>query len=225
MIRRISYILVLFFILPILLLAQPQPCDDPPVMTPARFAGECTNTAHNMQWIAFIAGSENLKVNMAVSNCQDNLGLEFGLYKGINCENYVRISNCFGGFNLIRPGENGTIENIEPLVIGQYYYLVMDGGLGDNCDWTFTVLEGTTKVDSLVSSGIIEGIFNSCPDVERIYTLDAPSGATEFKWELDGVDLRNNAPEVPITFDRVGLHTLCVTSFKLKKYAKEITLQ
>ncbi len=237
---RTASILIPLLLLPHFLSAQPLPCEDPPVMTsfcadaciicdidgftgrheanivgesPAQFAGECTLTAHNMQWIAFIAGSENLKVNMAVSNCQSNLGLEFGLYKGNNCENYVRISNCFGGFSSIGPGESGTIENIEPLVIGQYYYLVMDGGLGDNCDWTFTVLEGTTQVSPLPSSGSIEGAFNSCPDMERIYTLDAPIGATEFKWELDGLDLRTNAAEVPITFDRAGLYTLCVTAF------------
>ena len=238
--RKISVILLPLLLLPFLLVAQPLPCEDPPMMTsycadaciicdingftgrheatvvgesPANFAGECTFVAHNMQWIGFIAGSENLRVNMAVSNCEQNIGLEFGLYRGIDCDNYLRISNCFGGMNSIGPGESGTIENIEPLVIGQYYYLVMDGGLGDNCDWTFTVLEGNTQVEPLPSSGSIRGLFNSCPDVERIYTVDAPPTATEFIWELDGVDLRNNAPEVPITFDRVGLHTLCVTAF------------
>ena len=150
---------------------------------------------------------------MAVSNCELNTGLEFGLYRGIDCDNYVRISNCFGGRSSIGPGESGTIENIEPLVIGQYYYLVMDGGRGDNSDWTFTVLDGITQVAPLPSSGNISGTFNSCPDVERIYVVDPPPTATEFKWELDGVDLRNNAPEVPITIETIGLHTLCVTSF------------
>ncbi len=237
---RNTLLLISLFLLPHLAAAQPLPCEEPPRMTsfcadaciicdidgftgrheadevgeaPPGFAGECTFVAHNMQWIAFIAGSENLKVNMAVSNCEMNLGLEFGLYKGNDCDNYARISNCFGGMSSIGPGESGTIENTEPLIIGQYYYIVMDGGLGDNCDWTFTVVEGDTKVDPLPSSGSISGDFDSCPDVERIYTVEAPSGATEFKWELDGRNLRYNAPEVPIIFENSGIYTLCVTAF------------
>ena len=213
-------LLIIVLSLPIFLFSQPQPCDDPPVMTsvcadaciicdidgfkgrheativgeaPPGFAGECTMVAHNMQWIAFIAGSENLKVTMAVSNCELALGLEFGLYKGINCENYERISNCFGGFNSIGPGESGTIENTEPLIIGQYYYIVMDGGLGDNCDWTFTVEEGSTKSSPLETSGIIEGNLASCPDVEQMYTITPPTGATEFDWTLNGRNLGINA--------------------------------
>ena len=227
-------------LLPIILLAQPQPCDDPPVMTsvcadaciicdidgfkgrheativgeaPPGFAGECTQVAHNMQWIAFIAGSENLKVSMFVSECDLGIGLEFGLYRGIGCTGYQRISNCFGGFTAIGPGQTGTIENNEPLVIGQYYYIVMDGGLGDNCNWTFTVVEGSTKSNPLETSGEIAGNLESCPYVEQLYSVDAPIGATEFRWRLNGRTVGTNTETIPITFEEPGTYTLCFTSF------------
>lgn len=220
------------------LAAQPTPCIDPPAMTsfcadaciicdidgftgrhestiqgevPPKFAGECTIIAHNMQWIAFIAGSIDLKVALSVSNCDMGQGLEFGLYKGIDCDNFERISNCFGGMNTISPGESGTIINSEPLAIGQFYYIVMDGGFGDNCDWTFNVVEGSTRVSPLETSGPIEGVFESCPNVENIYTANIPVGATEIKWELDGVDLQTTATEIPLSFDFSGSYTLCVT--------------
>lgn len=231
---------ILLMLLPILLLAQPQPCDDPPVMTsicadaciicdidgfegrheativgeaPPRFAGECTNVAHNMQWIAFIAGSENLKVSLTVAECDIGRGLEFGLYRGINCGSYQRISNCFGGDTAIKPGQNGTIENNQPLVIGQYYYIVMDGALGDNCNWFFSVEEGSTKSIPLETSGEIEGNFVSCPNVEQLYSVDAPIGATEFRWRLNGRTIGANTETVPIIFDEPGDYTLCFTSF------------
>ncbi len=236
------FLFCFLFFLPVLLLAQPEPCTDPPTMTsfckeaciicdidgftgrhesdivgeaPPGFAGECTISAHNMQWIAFIAGSENLEVRMSVSNCVSNLGLEFGLYKGTNCEDLQRISNCFGGAsrNTISGGESGIIRNTEPLVIGQYYYIVMDGGLGDNCDWTFDVLEGDTRVTPLNTSGTIMGNPNTCPNIEEIYEVIPPVGATEFKWELDGQDLNNNNALLPLSFDRTGIATLCVISF------------
>lgn len=234
---RFTFLLMLF---PILLMAQPQPCDDPPVMTsicsdaciicdidgfegrheativgeaPPGFAGECTQVAHNMQWIAFIAGSENLKVSMTVAECDLGIGLEFGLYRGINCGGYQRISNCFGGFTAIGPGQNGTIENTEPLVIGQYYYIVMDGGLGDNCNWSFRVLEGSTKSNPLETSGEIEGSLVSCPNVEQLYNVNTPIGATEFQWRLNGRNIGGNLSTIPITFDEPGTYTLCFTSF------------
>lgn len=180
---------------------------------PPGFAGECTITAHNMQWIAFIAGSVNLKVRMDVSNCENNLGLEFGLYKGINCTDFVRISNCFGGFSAIGPGEHGVIENTEPLEIGQYYFIVMDGGLGDNCDWTFTVEEGSTTAAPLSFTREIEGPKRVCPDLETIFTTEAEIGATLFFWTLDGVEIGNpNSDSLALQLQDIGTYTLCVTA-------------
>ena len=234
------YCLFLFLFTTTMLSAQPQPCEEPAEMTsfcadacvicdidgfqgrheadivgesPAQFAGECTMVAHNMQWIAFIAGSVDLRVSLAVSNCEQGIGLEFGLYRGIDCDNYQRISNCFGGMSSIRPGSSGIIENTEPLVIGQYYYIVMDGGFGDNCDWTFNVIEGDTRLAPLETSGIVNGDFNPCINREQIYSVNAPTGVTEYNWELDGRSLGRNADNIPITFDEVGSYTLCVTSF------------
>ncbi len=221
-------------------ISQPLPCTDPPTMTstcaeaciicdidgfkgrhqativgeaPPGFAGECTFTAHNMQWIAFIAGSVDLEVKLSVSNCSDGRGLEFGLYRGIDCQNYKRISNCFGGAaGIIRPGASGTIKNTEPLVIGQYYYIVMDGGLGDNCDWTFDVVAGDTRVAPLETSGPIDGYFSTCPDVENTYTVSPPIGATAFEWTLNNTVLDTDNDTIQITFEADAAYQLCVTA-------------
>ena len=222
------------------LAGQPEPCTDPPTMTsfcdqaciicdidgftgrhnanivgqaPPGFAGECTFVAHNMQWIAFIAGSTNLSVNLAVSNCQQGFGLEFGLYEGIDCQNFRRISNCFGGAaGIIGDGQSGTIFNNEPLVIGQYYYIVMDGGFGDNCDWTFTVLSGSTSVLPIEESGEITGPEIACPDFPLTYSVEAPVGATEFSWTLNGTALADSSQTTEVIFPEPGSYNLCVTS-------------
>lgn len=180
---------------------------------PPGFAGECTFTAHNMQWIAFIAGSVDLEVRLSVSNCSDGRGLEFGLYRGIGCMDYKRISNCFGGAaGIIRPGASGTIKNTEPLVIGQYYYIVMDGGLGDNCDWTFDVIAGDTKVAPLETSGPIDGNFSTCPNIENTYTVASPIGATAFEWTLNSAILNTDNDTIQITFEADAAYQLCVTA-------------
>lgn len=239
--KTIQTFLILAF--PITLFAQPQRCSDPPEMTsfcedaciicdidgftgrhnsdivgesPAQFAGECTDIAHNIQWIAFIAGSRDLKIALSVFNCELGRGLEFGLYKGKNCGNYVRISNCFGGgFNSIKPGGIGVIENSEPLIIGEYYYIVMDGALGDNCNWQFMVLEGETRLDPLETSGEILGDSIACLYSQNMYEVEPPIGATEFKWTLNGklISRTERFPFTEVDLDKTGENTICVTAY------------
>jgi len=101
--------------------AQPLPCMDPPRMTSFcvdaciicdidGFTGRndntdpgeapptfCTTTVHNGQWIAFIAGSERLRIRLDVSNCENARsfsGLEVGIYEGNDCENFKLVSEC-----------------------------------------------------------------------------------------------------------------------------------
>ncbi len=216
--------------------AQPEPCIDPPTMTsfcedaciicdidgftgrhestvqgsaPADF---CTIVQHNVQWIAFIAGSVNLEIQLAVSNCDLGTGLEIAIYEGNDCSNFELVSNCFGAQTSISDGSSGIFMNTQPLVIGQYYYLVMDGGFGDNCDWTFTVLNGTTQVAPLTTSGNIDGDDSTCPNLPITYTLDFPTGATEFDWTVNGDPININSDTLEYTFPNDGTYTICVTA-------------
>ena len=215
------------------LYAQPMPCLDPPMMTSTcveaciicdinGFTGRnnnmgsgeappdfCTTRVHNGQWIAFIAGSTELRIRLDVSNCRIGWGLEVAIYEGIDCDNFRLVSNCDGDV-----GVNTSQEFLATdLTIGQYYYLVMDGNGGDNCDWTFTVLEGDTRVNPLEESGLIVGNETSCPGVEQEYSLEHPIGATEFLWELDNQALPLNAPTIPHTFANPGFYLLCATAY------------
>ena len=173
----------------------------------------CTFTVHNAQWIAFIAGSEDLAVELSVSNCEGGLGLEFALYQSLDCNTFQMISNCFGGVTgTVGPGQSKVIENNEPLVIGQYYYIAMDGAIGDNCDWTFSVLEGSTAVSPLTETAPIEGPRSTCPEVATTYRLPPRAGATQFAWTLDGTPLGSTADSVLIDWPGPGQYTLCATA-------------
>jgi len=70
-------------------------------------------------------------------------------------------------------------------------------------------------MEPLDTSGDLLGDFETCPNVEQLYTLDFPVGATEFTWELNGIIQDVNAPEIPLTFDQSGLFNLCVTAFNV----------
>lgn len=193
---------------------------------PPGFAGECTMVAHNMRWIAFIAGSTNLRVELSVSNCNLGFGLEFGLYRSLDCNTFERISNCFGAQSSIGPGESGIIENTEPLVIGQFYYIVMDGGFGDNCDWTFNVIEGTTEIAPLEPTLPIEGEDVFCPFVLSEYTVPASLGATLFFWSLNGQPIGSpNSNEVEVVVQNPGFYNLCVIAANACDSAEPICKQ
>jgi gliding motility-associated-like protein len=173
----------------------------------------CTFTVHNAQWIAFQAASTDIKIKLSVSNCNLGNGLEMAIYKGTDCNGFIMISKCRGGTNAISEGASDVFENTEPLVIGQYYYLAMDGNFGDNCDWQFEVVEGSTQVSPLTLTAPIEGPKRICSNVMTSYNTPPEEGAVLFEWTLNGETIGDDTkPFVDLVFDDIGFYTLCVTA-------------
>ena len=221
------------------LLGQPQPCvEENPEMTstceeaciicdidgftgrhessvagalPADF---CTFVVHNAQWISFQAGSTDISIRLSVSNCQLGSGLEMTIYKSDDCTSFEQISQCRGGMNgPVVEGTPAEFTNTEPLTIGQFYYLGMDGAFGDNCDWTFEVLEGSTELNPLTVTAPILGQGEVCPEVVHTYTTEPESGAVLFDWTVDGQTVGDNTQStLEHAFEEAGIHTLCVTA-------------
>ena len=215
--------------------AQPEPCDiKNPQMTPTcmeaciicnidGFTGRhessvpgtlpadfCTHIVHNAQWIAFQAASTSLKIKLTVGNCVTGDGLEMGIYKSLDCQSFKLISNCEGE---VRGGQSAIFTMTEPLVIGQYYYLAMDGNNGDNCNWTFEVLQGSTAVDPLSVTAPIQGVDRTCPDIDQVFTTEPETGAVLFDWTLNGQPVGDpTLPSITLNFPQEGLYTLCVTA-------------
>ena len=183
---------------------------------PPGFEGDCTIRQHKAAWIAFIAGSTNLKISMSVTTCTTGSGLELGIYAGTECGDFRRISNCHGGATgtPIREGQPRELEVFEPMEIGQYYYIIMDatpgGGAFETCDWTLTVLEGSTEIFPLNTSGTIIGNERTCPNIETTYYTQIDTGATNFIWTVNGVNQDVNNDSINITFPSIGTYNLCV---------------
>lgn len=217
--------------------AQPMPCEEPVEMVPlcadaciicdidgfqgrheSGVVGEapedfCTFFVHNAQWIAFLAGSQDLTVEISVSNCEIGNGLEIAIYESLDCENFTLISNCFGGMTgTVGPGESAQVTVNQPLMIGQYYYIVMDGAFGDNCDWTLSVVNGNTEVAPLTTSGVISGDINVCPNITTDYFTSAEAGATIFEWTLNGQPIPSEGDSTSINWTADGIYELCVTA-------------
>lgn len=173
------------------------------------FPGFCTTIFHNMSYIAFIAGTENLTINVTVTNCTINEGVEIGIFESLGCETFTAVTDCNTD---VAPNATATFSNLTPLVIGQYYYLILDGSKGDICDWTFNVVEGSTLVGDLTTSGVIAGETELCPELTTTYSTTAEVGATLFYWTVDGVAQAGTAPAIDIDFPADGTYQLCVTA-------------
>lgn len=176
--------------------------------------GFCTNTVHNARWIAFQAGSENLRIEVTALDCRLNndSGLEMGIYKEDNCSNFQLVSECFGAGDAIRPDETKIFTTTEPLVIGQHYYIAMDGARGDNCDWLFSVLEGSTAIPEITNTPEISGpsVFG-CNSPEQRFSIPSLRGAVFYDWILDGIPQSSQSSFIDLTDFVVGEHEICVT--------------
>lgn len=231
--KSTQFIFALFLLLPLWMHAQPMPCGNPAAMTstcaPAcvvcdinGFTGRnnsniqgqappgfCTTVVHHMQWIAFIAGSTNLTLRVDVFGCQQGQGLEIGIYQTSNCQTFTLVSNC----NTNVPNNTfATFTNTVPLVIGQHYYFVMDGSANDICNYTITVVTGSTQAPPLTTSGSIEGPATVCPGASASFSSAGVAGATLYNWTLNGAPagtgtaLNANFPTAP------GAYQLCLTA-------------
>jgi gliding motility-associated-like protein len=175
--------------------------------------GFCTTQAHNITWIAFVAGSVNLTLQVAVSNCQTGLGLEIGIYETLDCVNMQQVSNC----NTDIPNNtSATFSNTVPLVIGQYYYFVMDGSDGDICNYQVTVTEGTTEIGALTPVNEILGPDTACPGVTQTFEVEEVIGANFTDWYLNGLLIDSQNEILEHTWgEEEGTFQLCYNAYNV----------
>lgn len=173
----------------------------------------CTTTVHNAQWIAFRAASTDLTLSVDVYNCQNgggggnqNNGLEVAIYESSDCQNFTMVSNCDGS---IGPNTSQNFTNTVPLVIGQYYFFAMDGNGGDVCQYTINVVEGSTEVPPLSTTGAISGITHACPGSTLTYTTPYIPAATIYEWTVNGAIVETDT-SLTYTWPAEGTYQLCV---------------
>ena len=228
-------ILFLYFtLIGAILSAQPQPCGADPMMTSfcdqacvicdidgftgvndltaqgQGFPQFCTTQFNNMQYIAFIAGTEELVVRVDVETCSGSFvnSLEVGFFESLDCQSFNAISICDTDIN---SGQSQRFE-MDDLTVGQHYFLVIDGSGGSNCSWTFNVLEGSTAVDQLEDTGDIIHFDETCPDMATTFTTAAIEGAAIYDWTVNGILQSERAPQIVLSFPNEGVFEVCVTA-------------
>ena len=98
---------------------------------------------HNMSWFSFVAGSSNLIFELAPINCTDAggfSGVQVGVYTDCSFQQSIFCNpNCQTAPSLIGSDINW--------ILGDVYYVFLDGCAGSVCDFEVNLLEGEIGFD------------------------------------------------------------------------------
>ncbi|MEL6864196.1 MAG: hypothetical protein AAFP19_07255 [Bacteroidota bacterium] len=112
---------------------------------PSSIASFCANLDNN-SWLAFIASEATAQLDITTNACQLNRGIQVGIFETSDCNNFSLVSNCWNP-NAVT---SGTVLATS-LTPGETYYLMVDGWLGDSCEYTIDVISGVEMTSASAS--------------------------------------------------------------------------
>ncbi len=175
--------------------------------TPQSFPGCPGWQLNNDEWIAFVAGSNQISIQVIPSNCMNggnNTGLQGAIYgRCISQPIDLQCSCTVNPFVL----ESSNFE------VGKTYYLVLDGCGGNVCDYAISLLSGSTIAPKLTDPGDISGPTLVCTGSQTIHSIPTVAGAGTYTWTMssplgDFGKETNNTKSIKWT--NTGFTTLCV---------------
>ncbi|HSH67161.1 MAG TPA: hypothetical protein VLB84_15540, partial [Bacteroidia bacterium] len=131
-------------------------------------------TIQNNSWLAFIASSTTANFSIKSSNCSDAArGMQAVVLSTSNCTSFTIKSSC------VYDGVGTFSLNATGLTAGNKYYIMIDGGYGNDCDYTVSASSGVKTITASSSASTV------CAG--QAVTLSASSGGTSYQWS-DGVN-------------------------------------
>lgn len=185
----------------------------------------------NMSWFAFVAGSTEISITITPYNCTQvdptTFGLQAGIYSSCDFENR-QILDCFNDFTIMSPSPI-TLSSTD-FVVGQIYYVWVDGAAGTICDYRITVNKGSQpyelpEIDSISVLSSENDYFRGdtirlCRGIDSIkfkiedYNLDI-----FYKWTIEPASVEYPSGEHPSkidsslwSFSTVGAYDICVVA-------------
>ncbi|MCB0542351.1 MAG: gliding motility-associated C-terminal domain-containing protein [Saprospiraceae bacterium] len=167
---------------------------------------------NNDEWFAFYAGTTSITIQVTPSNCSPGamMGLQGGIYSGCGPPWNAMDLQC-------SCTENPFILSSSNFVVGQIYWFVLDGCSGNVCDYSISVLDGSTVGAPPENPGPITGPTEACQGSSSGFSIPPALGATSYNWTLTppGIGTVNgngvNAT-VNLANNATGTAQLCVTA-------------
>lgn len=171
---------------------------------------------HNDQWFGFVAGTTSITIDILTSNCQNGDGLQAAFF-----------DDCTGDAITCNPGSGGgggapLTLTYSGFIPGQTYYLMIDGWVGDVCNYEIDVVDGSITPPPVTAPSPPQGPTQVCPGATVVYSIPDVPGAGAYRWQSPAGSSINGgtnnrllpAPEgteVTITFGNAG-GQVCVTA-------------
>lgn len=169
--------------------------------TPNAFCGQVETDV----WLAFRAGTTFLEIEIEPYDCQNNNGIQAAMFETSNCNTFTLVSNCFDAGS-----PQIFILEATNLVVGNTYYIMIDGKGGDRCNFTFNLLNGSTIAPNWSIAG--EPVFG-CIDEEAVLNGSSlnNSAAAAFEWITADGNIVSGENTLTPTVNVPGTYTLIVT--------------
>ena len=164
---------------------------------------------HNINWWAFVGagGPLNLQFNFDIANCQDNQGIQAGVFEA-NCDGTI-IWDCNAACN------TSTFTLSGATLACQIYYVWVDGCNGDVCTYTMSV-SGNTMAPTLpkpIPQPTASGPICVCGTTEFCFPGVAGNCEPTLTWTVDGNPVGMQGDEcVDIDFPTNSPRQICVTA-------------
>ena len=184
---------------------------------------DCGGTAviNNDDWIAFYAGTSTISIQIIPSNCigaGSTMGLQAGLYATCDADGGVNGDGQASDAIAVQCGCTISTINMtySNFVVGQIYYLLIDGCGGDICDYEIDVLQGnTSNPDILDQTGDIQSDSFFCTGDISIFSIESVENASYYSWSIDSTASILNGQgttEIEVVIEAEGTIEICVTA-------------
>ena len=165
-------------------------------------------TVHNPVWLAFVAGSEEINLEVIPFNCNNFQGLQLAVFEQCN----DMPIGCHPGSSM---GALPLQFVYDQYIPGKTYYLMIDGYAQDICEFTIHVLSGSVFPPPPGNATMPNGPSSLCIGMTGHYSIPPVPGAGFYHWiappgaKINGLSNEEyiNAPEgeeVDIQFSNIG---------------------
>lgn len=168
----------------------------------------------NDEWLAFFAGTNTITFRITPSNCTDdsttNTGLQGGIYATCGPGWIPKDLQC-------TCTDDPFILTSSSFVVGETYWLVLDGCAAHTCDFSIEVLSGSTTGFPPDNPGAIAGPSDVCRGSVTGFSIPPVAGATDYSWTLSPAGagtVSGSGPEATVVWSdtATGPAQLCVTT-------------